>query len=804
MFGRFTERAQRVIVLSQEEARRLGHNVVGTEHILLGLIAEGEDVAARSLLSLGISIDQVRGEVERIIGRGEQPTEGPIGFTPRSKRVLELAFDEARRLGHTYIGTEHLLLGLIREGEGVAAQVLHNLGADLERVRAQVTSQLGGGGQAKAQAARAAKKTPTLDQFGRDLTALAREGKLDPVIGREKEIQRVIQILSRRTKNNPVLIGEPGVGKTAIAEGLALKIIHSDVPETLANKRVVSLDLGSLVAGSKFRGEFEERLKKVTEEIRSAGDVILFIDEMHTMIGAGAAEGAIDAANILKPALARGELQAIGATTLDEYQKYVERDAALERRFQPVMVDEPTVEETIEILKGLRDRYEAHHRVKIKDESIVAAARLSDRYISDRFLPDKAIDLMDEAGSQVRLRGLVPPPELKELEAKIEETIIEKEAAIKNEQFEQAASLRDQEQRLQAELETKRQEWRKNHSRQEAVVTPEDIATVVANWTGIPVTEIAEEDAVRLLNLEQILHERVIGQDEAISAISQAVRRAHAGLKDPKRPIGSFIFLGPTGVGKTELARALAEALFGEEDAVVRIDMSEYMERHAVARLIGSPPGYVGYDEGGQLTEQVRRKPYSIVLFDEIEKAHPEVFNILLQVLEDGRLTDSKGRVVDFRNTVIVMTSNVGAEQIRRDSGIGFRTVVDERSDYLAMKDKVTDQLKRTFRPEFLNRIDEIVVFHALNKVHITQIADIMLKELRQQLGEMDIELVVTEQAKELLANKGFDPDFGARPLRRAIQRFIENPLAEEILKGTFGEGGTITVDTQEGEFVFY
>lgn len=803
MSGRFTERAQRVMVLSQEEARRLGHSVVGTEHILLGLIAEGEDVAARALLSLGISIDQVRAEVERIIGRGEKPTEGPIGFTPRSKRVLELAFDEARRLGHTYIGTEHLLLGLIREGEGVAAQVLHNLGADLEKVRTQVTSQIGGSGQAKAQKPRSGK-TPTLDQYGRDLTAMAREGKLDPVIGREKEIQRVIQILSRRTKNNPVLIGEPGVGKTAIAEGLALKINSSDVPETLTNKRVVSLDLGSLVAGSKFRGEFEERLKKVIEEIRAAGDVILFIDEMHTIIGAGAAEGAIDAANILKPALARGELQAIGATTLDEYQKYVERDAALERRFQPVMVDEPTVEETIEILQGLRDRYEAHHRVKIMDESIVAAARLADRYISDRFLPDKAIDLMDEAGSQVRLRGLVPPPALKELEAKIEETIIEKEAAIKNEQFEQAASLRDLEQKLQAELEEKRQEWRKDQGRQEAVVTPEDIAAIVASWTGIPVTEIAEEDAVRLLNLEQVLHKRVVGQDEAISAISQAVRRAHAGLKDPKRPIGSFIFLGPTGVGKTELARALAEALFGDEDAVIRLDMSEYMERHAVARLIGSPPGYVGYDEGGQLTEQVRRKPYSIVLFDEIEKAHPEVFNILLQVLEDGRLTDSKGRVVDFRNTVIVMTSNVGAEQIRRESGIGFRTVVDERSDYLAMKDKVTEQLKRTFRPEFLNRIDEIVVFHALNKVHITQIAEIMLKELRQQLGEMDIELVVTDQAKELLANKGFDPDFGARPLRRAIQRYIENPLAEEILKGTFAEKGTITVDTKEGEFVFY
>ncbi len=803
MFGRFTERAQRVIVLSQEEARRLGHNVVGTEHLLLGLIAEGEDVAARSLLSLGISIDQVRNEIERMIGRGGKPTEGGIGFTPRSKRVLELAFDEARRLGHTYIGTEHLLLGLIREGEGVAAQVLTNLGANLDSVRSQLTSQLGGRGQAKGRAS-GAKRTPTLDQFGRDLTELAKEGKLDPVIGREKEIRRVIQILSRRTKNNPVLIGEPGVGKTAIAEGLALKINENDVPETLNNKRVVTLDLGSLVAGSKFRGEFEERLKKVMEEIRQSGDVVLFIDEMHTIIGAGAAEGAIDAANILKPALARGELQAIGATTLDEYQKHVEKDAALERRFQPVMVDEPTVEETIEILKGLRDRYEAHHRVKIKDEAIVSAARLGDRYISDRFLPDKAIDLMDEAGSKVRLSGLVAPPELKELEAKIEEIRIEKEAAIKNEQFEQAASLRDDEQKLEQKLESKRSEWRSSHGRAEAVVTEEDIAEVVADWTGIPVTEIAEEEAIRLLNLEEVLHRRVIGQEEAIGAISQAVRRAHAGLKDPKRPIGSFIFLGPTGVGKTELAKTLAEALFGDEDNTVRLDMSEYMERHAVARLVGAPPGYVGYDEGGQLTEQVRRKPYSIVLFDEIEKAHPEVFNILLQVLEDGRLTDSKGRVVDFRNTVVIMTSNVGAQQIHRDSGIGFRTAVDERSDYEAMKNKVTEELKRTFRPEFLNRVDEIVVFHALNKVHIGQIVDIMLKDLRQQLSGMDIDLAVTDVAKDLLANKGFDPDFGARPLRRAIQRFIENPLAEQILKGTFGEGGTITVDAKEGEFVFY
>lgn len=803
MFGRFTERAQRVIVLSQEEARRLGHGVVGTEHLLLGLIAEGSDVAARSLLSMGISIDQVRDEIERMIGGGGQPTQEQIGFTPRSKRVLELAFDEARRLGHTYIGTEHLLLGLIREGEGVAAQVLQNLGADLNGVRTQLTSQLGGSSRAKTQRPKRSK-TPTLDQFGRDLTSLAEEGELDPVIGREKEIQRVIQVLSRRTKNNPVLIGEPGVGKTAIAEGLALKIINNDVPETLNNRRVVSLDLGGLVAGSKFRGEFEERLKKVMEEIKAAGDVVLFIDEMHTIIGAGAAEGAIDAANILKPALARGELQAIGATTLDEYQKHVEKDAALERRFQPVMVNEPSVEETIEILKGLRDRYEAHHRVKMQDEALVAAAKYGDRYISDRFLPDKAIDLMDEAGSKVRLSGLVAPPELKELEAKIEEIKIEKEAAIKNEKFEKAAGLRDTEQKLQDELEEKRTEWRSSHGRDEAVVTAEDIADIVASWTGIPVTKLAEEESVRLLNLEEVLHERVIGQEEAIGVVSQAVRRAHAGLKDPKRPIGSFIFLGPTGVGKTELAKTLAEALFGDEDATVRIDMSEYMERHAVARLVGAPPGYIGHDEGGQLTEQVRRKPYSIILLDEIEKAHPEVFNILLQVLEDGRLTDSKGRVVDFRNTVVIMTSNVGAQQIQRDSGIGFRTVVDEKGDYEAMKSKVTEELKRTFRPEFLNRVDEIVVFHALNKVHIGEITEIMLKELREQLKGMDIKLSVTDGAKDLLTNKGFDPDFGARPLRRAIQRYIENPLSEEILKGTFGEGGTITVDSKEGEFIFY
>ena len=802
MFGRFTDRAQKVIVLSQEEARRLGHNVVGTEHMLLGLIAEGEGVAAKALLALGINIDKVRAEVEKIIGKGEAPTQGQIGFTPRSKRVLELAFDEARQLGHTYIGTEHILLGLIREGEGVAAQVLKNLGAELDEMRKQVIELLGGPEVQGTKAPRKSK-TPTLEQFGRDLTEMAQEGKLDPVIGRDKEIERVIQILSRRTKNNPVLIGEPGVGKTAIAEGLALKIVANDVPETLINKRVVTLDLGSLVAGSKFRGEFEERLKKVMEEIRQSGDVILFIDEMHTIIGAGAAEGAIDASNILKPALARGEIQAIGATTLDEYRKHVEKDAALERRFQPVMVDEPTVEETIVILKGLRDKYEAHHRVEISDEAIEAAATMSSRYISDRYLPDKAIDLIDEAASKVRLRGLVIPQELKELEAKLNEVKIEKESAIKNEEFEKAASLRDTEQKLQEEIINVRSSWKNNQGMSAAVVLEGDIADVVASWTGIPVAKIATEESERLLNLEEELHKRVIDQEEAIRAISQAVRRARAGLKDPKRPIGSFIFLGPTGVGKTELAKALANSLFGEDEAMIRIDMSEYMERHAVSRLVGAPPGYVGYDEAGQLTEQVRRRPYSVILFDEIEKAHPEVFNILLQVLEDGRLTDSKGRTVDFRNTVVIMTSNVGAHQIQREAGIGFRISDDERDQYTAMKEKVLEELKRTFRPEFLNRIDETIVFHALNKDHIAKIVDIMLKDLSGQLTERDIKLELTDAAKEKLVEEGYDQDFGARPLRRAIQRLIENPLAEEILKGKFADGSTVRVDVEDGKLVF-
>jgi len=803
MFGRFTERAQKVVVLSQEEARRLGHNVVGTEHILLGLAAEGEGVAARALQNMDISLDKVRSEVEKVIGRGEGTPPGQIGFTPRAKRVLELAFDEARQLGHTYIGTEHILLGLIREGEGVAAQVLRNLGADLDKVRRQVVDLLGGSAPSTVKSSRS-RKTPTLDQFGRDLTDLAREGKLDPVIGREKEIQRVIQVLSRRTKNNPCLIGEPGVGKTAIAEGLAQKIVEGDVPETLAEKRVVTLDLGALVAGSKFRGEFEERLKKVMEEIRTSGDVILFIDEMHTIIGAGAAEGAIDASNILKPALARGELQAIGATTLDEYRKHVEKDAALERRFQPIMVDEPTVEETIKILEGLRDRYEAHHRVKITDEALRAAAVLSDRYVSDRFLPDKAIDLIDEAGSKIRLQALVTPPELKELEQQIEETRMEKEAAIKNEEFEKAANLRDLEQKMRERLERERADWKNNRGRTEGVVTEDDIAEVVSSWTGIPVKRLAQEESQRLLDLEKTLHERVVAQDEAIDAVARAIRRARAGLKDPKRPIGSFIFLGPTGVGKSLLAKALAEALFGDEDAMIRIDMSEYMERHTVSRLVGAPPGYVGYDEGGQLTERVRRRPYSVVLLDEIEKAHPEVFNILLQVLEDGRLTDAKGRTVDFRNTVIIMTSNVGAHEIQRESGIGFQLEKDEKDSYETMKKKVMEELRRTFRPEFLNRIDEVIVFHALNKEHLKQIVEIEVGYLVKQMKERNVNLEFTEAAKAALAEKGYDPDYGGRPLRRAIQRLIENPLSDDMLRGRFKEGDTVVVDVDEkNQFVF-
>lgn len=801
MNGKFTQRAQKVIAYAQEEARRLNHNVVGTEHLLLGLIREGEGVAARALANLGIDVSKVRSQVEAMIGAGPFPIQGPIGYTPRAKRVMELAMDESRKLGHNYVGTEHILLGLIREGEGVAAQVLNNLGVSLDKAQKEVLNLLG---DPKAQGGhKKTANTPTLNQFGRDLTELAAEGKLDPVVGREKEIERVIQVLSRRTKNNPCLIGEPGVGKTAVVEGLAQKIVEQDVPEILKDKRVVSLDMASLVAGTKFRGEFEERLKKVMNEIKQASNVILFIDEMHTIIGAGAAEGAIDASNILKPALARGEIQTIGATTLDEYRKHVEKDPALERRFQPITVDEPTVEDTIAILKGLRDRYEAHHRVKISDEALEAAAKLSHRYITDRFLPDKAIDLIDEAASRVRLKTLTTPPELKEVEEELEGIRKEKDAAIKAQEFEKAASLRDKEQETKAKLEQLKQEWQKDHKLDNTTVTEEDIAEIVASWTGIPVQRLAEEESERLLNMEKILHNRVIGQEEAVVAISRAIRRAYAGLKDPSRPIGSFIFLGPTGVGKTELARALADAMFGDENAMIRLDMSEYMERFAVSRMVGAPPGYVGYEEGGELTEKVRRRPYSVVLFDEIEKAHPDVFNILLQILEDGRLTDAKGRTVDFRNTILIMTSNVGANLIQRQKVLGFEPVKDEEQDYADMKERVLSELKRTFRPEFLNRIDEIIVFHALNEEHIRSIVSLMVNEVNDRLTEQGIIIEVTDKAKDLLAKEGFDPMFGARPLRRVIQKRIEDRLSEELLKGNISTGDVVAIDAKEDELTF-
>lgn len=802
MFGRFTERAQKVLSLSQEEALRLGHNNIGTEHILLGLIREGEGIAAKALVALGLSLEKIQDEVESLIGRGQEQLTNPA-YTPRAKKVIELSMDEARKLGHTYVGTEHILLGLIREGEGVAARVLNNLGISLNKARQQVL-QLLGSSEVTSSSSGAGNhaNTPTLDSLARDLTAIAREGNLDPVIGRSKEIERVIQVLSRRTKNNPVLIGEPGVGKTAIAEGLAQRIINNEIPETLKNKRVMTLDMGSVVAGTKYRGEFEDRLKKIMDEIRQAGNIVLFIDELHTLIGAGGAEGAIDASNILKPALARGELQCIGATTLDEYRKYIEKDAALERRFQPITVDQPSVEDAIQILHGLRDRYEAHHRVKITDESIEEAVKLSDRYITDRFLPDKAIDLIDEASSKVRLRSYTVPPSLKELEHKLEEIRREKDSAVQSQEFEKAASLRDTEQKLREELESTKNEWKQKQGSMDTEVTAEDIAEVVASWTGIPVRKLAEEETERLLKMESILHSRVIGQEEAVKAVSRAIRRARAGLKDPKRPMGSFIFLGPTGVGKTELARALAESLFGDENAVIRIDMSEYMEKHSTSRLVGAPPGYVGYKEGGQLTEKVRRKPYSVVLLDEIEKAHPEVFNILLQVLEDGRLTDSKGRTVDFRNTLIIMTSNVGAETIKKSSTLGFTVVADAEKDYNYMKDKVMDELKKSFRPEFLNRIDEIIVFHSLDEKHIAQIVTLMAEDLRKRLKEQDVDFGLTERAVKFLAKEGFDPTYGARPLRRAIQKHIEDRLSEELLKGNINKGDSLTIDEQGGELV--
>ncbi|WP_010528960.1 ATP-dependent protease ATP-binding subunit ClpC [Lentibacillus jeotgali] len=806
MFGRFTERAQKVLALSQEEAVRLGHNNIGTEHILLGLVREGNGIAAKALESLGLEVTKIQQEVEKLIGTGKQPMQ-TIHYTPRAKKVVELSQDEARKLGHSYVGTEHILLGLIREGEGVAARVLNNLGVSLNKARQQVLQLLGSNESQAGRHNRSSQSsnanTPTLDSLARDLTESAKEGNVDPVIGRSQEIERVIQVLSRRTKNNPVLIGEPGVGKTAVAEGLAQQIVNNEIPEILRDKRVMTLDMGTVVAGTKYRGEFEDRLKKVMEEIRQANNIILFIDELHTLIGAGGAEGAIDASNILKPALSRGELQCIGATTLDEYRKYIEKDAALERRFQPIQVDEPTLDETVQILKGLRDRYEAHHRVTIPDESIEAAANLSDRYITDRFLPDKAIDLIDEAGSKVRLSSYTVPPDLKELEQKLDDVRKEKDSAVQSQEFEKAASLRDSEQRLREELEETKNKWKEKQGQKDSEVTVEDIAKVVSIWTGVPVSRLTKDESERLLNLEETLHNRVIGQEEAVEAVAKAIRRARAGLKDPKRPIGSFIFLGPTGVGKTELARALAESMFADEEAMIRIDMSEYMEKHATSRLVGSPPGYVGYDEGGQLTEKVRTKPYSVVLLDEVEKAHPEVFNILLQVLEDGRLTDSKGRVVDFRNTVLIMTSNVGANELKRNKYVGFALDDDQEQDYQNMKTKVTDELKKAFRPEFLNRIDETIVFHSLERKHMKYIVNLMIKQLQSRLIQQDIEFTLTDKAVEKIANEGFDPEYGARPLRRSIQKNIEDMLSEELLKENFQKGEKVKIGlNNKGEFI--
>ena len=804
MFERFTDRARRVVVLAQEEARMLNHNYIGTEHILLGLIHEGEGVAAKALESLGIALEGVRAQVEEIIGQGQQAPSGHIPFTPRAKKVLELSLREALQLGHNYIGTEHILLGLIREGEGVAAQVLQKLGADLNRVRQQVLQLLSGyqGKETAAAEGGRSEGTPStslvLDQFGRNLTQSAREGKLDPVIGREKEIERVMQVLSRRTKNNPVLIGEPGVGKTAVVEGLAQAIIRGDVPQTLKDKHLYTLDLGSLVAGSRYRGDFEERLKKVLKEIRTRGDIILFIDELHTLVGAGAAEGAIDAASILKPMLARGELQTIGATTLDEYRKYIEKDAALERRFQPIQVGEPTVAHTIEILKGLRDRYEAHHRITISDEALVAAATLADRYINDRFLPDKAIDLIDEAGARMRIRRMTAPPDLRDFDDKLANVRRDKESAIDSQDFEKAASLRDSEKQLLTKKAEREKAWKDGDLDVVSEVDDEQIAEVLANWTGIPVIKLTEAETARLLRMEDELHKRIIGQDQAVKAVSQAIRRTRAGLKDPKRPSGSFIFAGPSGVGKTELTKALAEFLFGDEDALIQVDMGEFHDRYTASRLFGAPPGYVGYEEGGQLTEKVRRKPFSVVLFDEIEKAHPDIYNTLLQVLEDGRLTDGQGRTVDFKNTVIVFTSNLGTQDISKAVGMGFSQGGDE-SNYERMKSKVNDELKRHFRPEFLNRIDDVVVFHQLTTEQIMMMVDLMLKRVEGALKNKDMGLEVTDAAKALLGERGFDPVLGARPLRRTIQREIEDKLSEKILFDEIKPGQIVLVDV-EGE----
>jgi ATP-dependent Clp protease ATP-binding subunit ClpC len=807
MFGRFTEKAQRVVIFAQEEAKSLRHNYVGTEHILLGLIKEGDGIAAKALRNMGVSLKMIKESIENIIGIGSDPDPQIISFTPRTKRLFELSFAEARRLGHNYIGTEHILLALIKERECIAVKILLEHAVNLTKTKNEIMKLLGTSNEDNhGDHVRTVNKknTPVLNEYGRDLTEMALEGKIDPVIGRSKEIERVVQILSRRTKNNPCLIGEPGVGKTAIAEGLAQKIIIGDIPGTLKNKRVVTLDLPSMVAGAKYRGEFEDRLKKVMVELREAKDVILFIDEMHTIIGAGAAEGAIDASNILKPALARGELQAIGATTLDEYRKHIEKDSALERRFQPIHVEEPSIEETVQILKGLRDKYEAHHSVKITDKALEAAAKLSHRYITDRFLPDKAVDLIDEAASKIRLKIVTQPPELKDLKEKIEELEKEKEEAISAQDFERAARVRDEEKQIKEELQNRKNNWKTTGSKK-ATVGEDEIAETVSSWTGIPVKKLAQEESEKLLNMEGILHQRVIGQEESVKAVARAVRRARVGLKDPKRPIGSFIFLGPTGVGKTELSKALAEALFGDEDALIRIDMSEYMEKHAVSRLVGSPPGYVGYDEGGQLTEKIRRKPYSVVLFDEIEKAHPDVFNILLQILDDGRLTDSKGKVVDFKNTVVIMTSNVGAHTIKKQKTLGFAgTVADEKQTaYEKMKENVMNELRKSFRPEFLNRIDEVIVFHALEQEHINQIVELMIKDLTKRMSALNIKLEISENAKKLLGEKGFDQEYGARPLKRAITRMLEDSLSEEILKGNISKNDDIFVDVENEKIIF-
>ncbi len=803
-FEKFSERARRVLSLAQEEAQNFNHNYIGTEHILLGLVREPDCVAAKVLVNLGVQLNKVRSAVEFIIGRGETTSESEIGLTPRAKKVIELAVDEARRLNHQYIGTEHLLIGLLREGDGVAAGVLESLGVNLEKTRSETTRMLSQNFAQAQSGARGTVRTPTLDQLGVDLTEAAKSGKLDPVIGRQQEIERVVQILSRRTKNNPCLIGEPGVGKTSVVEALAQRISSGDIPDTLQGKRLVTLDMGALVAGTKYRGEFEERLKKVIEEIKTSGNCVLFIDEMHTIVGAGAAEGAVDAANILKPSLARGELQCIGATTPDDYRKHVERDAALERRFQPIKVEEPSVEDTVDILRGVKSRYEEHHKLVISDEALENAANLASRYITDRHLPDKAIDLVDEASSRVRIHNSSMPLSLKEAMSVLDSVKRDKESAIESQQYEEAAQLRERELSLAGKLEGLETDWEDEQEQDRPVVTADDIAEVVAMWTGIPVTRLASEETERLLHMEEALHEKIVGQDEAIKIVAKAVRRARAGLKDRRRPIGNFIFLGPTGVGKTYLVRVLAEFMFGSEDSLIRLDMSEFMERHAVARLVGAPPGYIGYDEGGQLTETVRRKSYSAILLDEIEKAHPDVFNMLLQIFDDGHLTDAKGRKVDFRNTIITMTSNIGAELIKRDNRLGFSTSdEDERTSeeaYQRMKDKVLSEVKRFFRPEFLNRIDGIVVFHALNQEHILQIVDLLMEEVRENLKEKDIDLEVTEPAKQLLADKGYDPIFGARPLRRLIQDLVEDPLSENLLEGNYEAGSTVLIDRDEDE----